>query len=104
MSRYPGTVTNPIRKPKIYFITDGEFIKIGITSGSLRTKISVIKAHNPRNLEVLFVIDDEDEDMVELEKTLHRRFENCNIGGEWFSAAPELLEFIKQSKTWGWSK
>lgn len=74
----------------IYFIQDtvNKFIKIGKTVG-LNNRLSSTQVGNPNILVCLNVIENEVDDSV-----YHERFKHCHHRAEWFSPAPDLMEFI----------
>jgi hypothetical protein len=72
-----------------YFIRDGEAIKIG-ASYDARWRLSSLQVGNPRPLVVLCAVLD----TILSEEAAHKKFDHLRIQGEWFHAAPELLEFI----------
>lgn len=74
-------------KPKY---RDGPF-KIGI-SNSLEKRLEALQTAHYEELEVLIVL--ETENPRELEKSLHKRFRNYRIRGEWFAANRELYEAL----------
>lgn len=75
----------------IYFVSDGEAVKIGRTSNLIdrmrnmqvghRTPLSLLAAgHGPRMLE----------------KEIHRRFRHLRLDREWFSMGEDLKKFIER--------
>lgn len=69
----------------VYFITDGEYVKIGI-SNSLSLRISHLQIGNPRELKPLHIIPVSDlKEALALEKDLHNYFSKKKVRGEWFS-------------------
>jgi len=42
-----------IKKDKVYFISDGEYIKIGFTQGSVYSRLKQLNTGNKNNLMVL---------------------------------------------------
>lgn len=68
----------------IYFISDGEYTKIGITY-SLESRLPTLQNANARKLVVLHVIDcDTDVYASAMESALHRHFKDYRAIGEWF--------------------
>lgn len=96
--RLAGFVLTPPPKSLVYFIESqpSGAIKIGY-SGSLRQAEQRRKAlqiaRHPETLRIKAVIDGD----LKFEDELQCRFEAHNLGGEWFSPHPELLEFIAAS-------
>lgn len=74
---------------RVYFITDGELIKIGY-SGAPEVRLSDLQTHSGRELEILKTIPGTYED----ERRLHTQFSHLRVRGEWFQSDPELLDFI----------
>lgn len=69
----------------VYFITDGEFIKIGIAS-DLDRRLSQLQTGNPRELRVLYIIECHDmSEARSLETYLHQRLRDCCVLNEWFT-------------------
>ena len=83
----------------IYFIRtdnpDVDRIKIGFTTQDLRSRLSQINAGSPVKLRVVATIDGDRNKETEL----HNMFKSLHIKGEWFTAAPELIEFINHQGT-----
>lgn len=79
---------------KVYFITDGEHIKIGYTSGSVHRRLNQLKTGSPCQLYLLGYIDGS----KETEHELHTRFEKYRVrmNGEWFRGEDDLIEYINE--------
>jgi hypothetical protein len=88
----PGTAPG-----EVYFITDGDAIKIG-WSGAPKVRIKDLQATNPRPLRILLSIQAHPYD----ERILHARFAHLRLTGEWFRSEPELTDFIETARTWPW--
>ena len=73
----------------VYFIRQGEFIKIGFTE-SPRNRLSQLQTANPTNLEVLLIIDGE----RDLEAKYHKLFKDHAHRGEWCFDCPHIQEHI----------
>ena len=73
----------------VYFIRQGEFIKIGFTESPLN-RLSQLQTANPNNLEVLLIIDGG----RELEVKYHELFKEHIYRGEWFFDCPEIQKPI----------
>lgn len=65
----------------IYFVTDGEYLKIGYTDNDVESRISALQIGNARKLKLIGVIDGNRDD----EATLHYVFRGLRVSGEWFS-------------------
>ena len=78
----------------VYFIADGEFVKIGKANDVNQRKLS-LETGNPRDLVILGTIScDSEVESYSLEKKLHHHFEPWNHRGEWFIIGPQILDFI----------
>lgn len=76
----------------IYFVSDGEFIKIG-SAASLPNRIKQLQTGNPRKLKAVFVINVEKQSkLIRLEKELHEKFKEYRVNGEWFKLDEEYIE------------
>jgi hypothetical protein len=85
---------HPRREPTpilagVYFIRSGELIKIGM-SADVCGRMAALRTMSPLPLELLAVASGGRPE----EASLHQRFAHLRQHGEWFSAVPELLEFI----------
>lgn len=68
----------------VYFITDGEYIKIGIAS-SLPNRVRQLQTGNARRLKALYIIPQKNQkDSLNIEKAMHEYFYNKRMSGEWF--------------------
>jgi hypothetical protein len=77
----------------IYFIqenNDGEFIKIGVTSRDVKSRLCAMQTGNPRELELVSVI----KGMYDVERTLHKKFAKHRHKGEWFRYHQDIKDFI----------
>jgi len=74
---------------KIYFMSDGEAIKIGRTDRSVDARRREHQTGNPKALTTLITIPRASEPRV-LE-----RFKRYHIRGEWYQMAPEIMDFIQ---------
>jgi len=79
----------------VYFIRAGVNgpVKIGVTR-NLKHRLEILGAGNHHELKCLHTIDG----TVELERAMHRRFEQQHIRGEWFRYEGELRSFIRASR------
>lgn len=69
----------------VYFISDGEYIKIGQTT-NLKKRLGGLQCANARRLTVLHTIESEDVDYIaNLEYNLHNIFSEYRVVGEWFN-------------------
>lgn len=68
----------------VYFVTDGQYIKIGVAA-SLPNRIKQLQTGNPRRIKAIYVIKaDTQRDSLRIENELHKAFKNNHILGEWF--------------------
>ena len=74
----------------IYFIKDGEHIKIGFSKNPDKRFID-IQVSSPRKLKLLGII----KGGRGLEQMIHSKFNHLRVQGEWFKSAPEILNFMK---------
>lgn len=86
------------RKPRtwgapsvVYFIRCAEAarIKIGTTT-NLERRLASIQAGTPLRIELLVTLTGDSR----IEKKIHAQFAHLRVHGEWFEAAPDLLEYI----------
>jgi hypothetical protein len=77
---------------QIYFLSDGEHIKIGFTTNWDRRQ-KAFKTYAARPLHLLALHPGTMND----EKRLHRKFRDFRAGGEWFHQSPELLGYINET-------
>ena len=76
-----------------YFVRRGDLIKIG-HSAVPKDRMTALQCNFPEPLEVLAIVSNTFID----EPTAHKKFDHLRVRGEWFRAAPDLLEFITQVK------
>ncbi len=81
----------------LYFVQQGKSgpIKIGITRGSMQTRLGDLQVGNPCTLRCLATMDGGDS----LENLLHMKFHTLHLRGEWFRPKKPLIEFIRQNGT-----
>lgn len=79
----------------VYFITDGEFIKIGKSENPIE-RMRTMQTGNARELKMLAIYQCYDE---ELEGYIHKRFSHDRVRGEWFRPSKELFSFMNYSVT-----
>jgi len=77
----------------IYFIKANDRVKIGYADDP-KSRIQSIQTSSPYKLEVLLIIDGS----YEVERDLHKSFQEFRITGEWFEFAEGLVSFIKENR------
>lgn len=76
----------------VYFITDGEYVKIGIAA-SLPNRVKQIQTGNPRRLRAMYIIDAENQkEALSIEADLHKYFKSKQCIGEWFAICDEEIK------------
>lgn len=74
----------------IYFIFDGEFVKIGYTQKHLEERLRPYRNYNPREYTVLGTMPGSEKE----EKALQKAFRTGRIADtEWFAAEEKLIAF-----------
>ena len=77
--------------PRVYFIAVGdEAIKIGVAQ-NVEARMASLQTGNHEKLRLIGSIPGD----VTTEKKFHRVFAKYHVHGEWFKAAPPLLQFIE---------
>jgi hypothetical protein len=77
----------------IYFISDGEYIKIGYAYNA-HLRLSTMQSGNARKLDIIGMHKGNTKD----ESRLHRNFKHLHYNGEWFNHSPEILDYITKNK------
>lgn len=81
----------PFPKSNVYFISDGEFVKIGKADDPDK-RFSSIKTSNPKPLKLLYTMKGDGK----LESFLHELFADYWVRGEWFRVDGNLKEFLRR--------
>ncbi|MEG3877644.1 GIY-YIG nuclease family protein [Microcoleus sp. herbarium7] len=86
-----NSAVEPTQQYWIYFILDdrNNAIKIGYSKNPLQ-RLSELQTGNSTRLRLIKTI----EGGITVERKLHTKFKNLRIGGEWFQASQELMQFI----------
>ena len=82
----------------IYFILnyDSQAVKIGIAK-NVKRRLASLQTSSPSKLELLGIIKTKSVNNArKIEKSLHEKFAENRIRGEWFKTNVELLDYIKQ--------
>lgn len=74
----------------LYFITDGEYIKIGVAI-NVKNRLDNMQVGNVRKLTLLAVCEYGEE----LEAIYHQKFKEEHIRGEWFRLSDKIWEEIE---------
>lgn len=80
----------------VYFVSDGQFVKIGWTA-DWRQRMTTIQSANPNKLQILAVC----RGSTYRELALHRRFEKHHTQGEWHRLDQEIRDYIADIGTKG---
>lgn len=74
--------------PCVYFITDGQYVKIGKTD-NIESRMKSLQTGNPKKLTLIDVIPTKEPHLVEW--GLHQRYAKQHIMGEWYDILDEIL-------------
>lgn len=80
---------------RLYFITDGEFVKMGIVT-SPKSRLESLQVGNPRDLKLLYA--GRTSNARHQENHLHKKFKHLHVRGEWFRYTDEIDKQIAQYK------
>lgn len=81
-------------KAYVYFISDGEYIKIG-KANSIKNRIKSLQTGNARKLFVKFILPCEGEFVAKLlEGELHEYYASKRLEGEWFDIMNEVDDTV----------
>jgi len=83
-------------KSKIYFISDGMYIKIG-KANNVAKRIEQLQFGNARLLITVGCMYGG----IKKEKELHKMFKQHHISGEWFRSVSEIISFAKMNNVEG---
>lgn len=76
-----------IPRTSVYLITDGQYVKIGKTSGNPIVRLKALQTGNPRPLRLLAVCMNPTLDAFVIERYLHEEFKQYHVNGEWYDLA-----------------
>lgn len=76
------------KKSCVYFITDGQYVKIGQTD-NIEKRMKSLQTGNPKKLSLIHVIPTDEPNLIEW--GLHKRYEKQRVRGEWFDILGEVL-------------
>lgn len=79
---------------RIYFVSDGYAVKIGF-SAVITERMKALRSGSPRPLFLLTSIEGGEAE----EAAMHAWFAHLRLHGEWFRAAPELVDFADALET-----
>lgn len=75
----------------IYFISDGEFVKIGYTAGEPSKRLKSLQTGHPKSLKLLKSVPGDSE----TERECHHALAQYRVSGEWFQLCKPVQSFIK---------
>lgn len=78
----------------IYFLSDGEYVKIGF-SDNVTKRISQIQTANPKDLSVELIIDGD----YAFEQKIHNDLKEFSVKGEWFYYSDSVKKYIDKLKS-----
>lgn len=78
----------------VYFIQQGEYVKVG-RAVDVPQRLDAFNIGSPLELSLLVAVPAH----ADLEGAIHARFEHLRQKGEWFTAGPDLMEFISRLQT-----
>ena len=80
----------------VYFISDGNYIKIGVATDLLR-RLASLQTGNPNKLEVKCIIEFESKREASYQESrIHRYFKSKHHFGEWFDLSDEDILLVQQ--------
>lgn len=74
----------------VYFISDGEFVKIGVASDP-EQRIKALQTSTPHPLELLCTLEGD----YPLERKLHTMFADYRASGEWFKLNARIMDVVE---------
>lgn len=74
----------------VYFVADGELVKIGWTKKTAAERMVNLQSGNPRPLVLVATMPGN----LAVEEALHDHFADFRVTGEWFRTEPLLVEFM----------
>lgn len=80
------------RSRVVYFLAAGPFVKIGFTGRSVQSRIDQMKTGCPYEIHLLATIPGD----YKKERELHQKFDQHRAHLEWFFAADEIINYIKE--------
>lgn len=93
-----GKVNNRLSRSEnsgVYFITDGNFVKIGI-SHYIPKRMIALQTANPNKLKIICRIPCRRDEARILETELHSSFMGSLHRGEWYKLTAEIMAFINK--------
>ena len=83
---------------QVYFITDGQLVKIGFAKKPLN-RIAALQTASSKPLSLLARM----RGSYQLEHFIHTKFKHLNERGEWFRLTTSLVHFINNVASWKYS-
>lgn len=78
----------------VYFMRVGDWIKIGHARNVTR-RVTEVQVHCPLDVTLLVSVAGD----ATMERIVQRKFQSFRCRGEWYQAAPEIIEFVEQLKS-----
>lgn len=79
----------------VYFISDGEYVKIGHTTSSVLKRLKALQTGHPKALEIIKIIPGR----FDLEQKIHSDLAEYRCEGEWFLFTQFVREYIDSIQT-----
>ena len=80
--------SNKNRFGKIYAIACGQYVKVGMTYGSVKKRMESLQIGSPIHMKVLFETSVDERQIGattgEIESAIHKKLEAVRVRGEWF--------------------
>ena len=97
----PGVVCDENPKAYVYFMTDGEFVKIGVAENPTKRAVE-IQTGSPREISVICAIPCKTKNAAfNLENKLHSVYGFARVRGEWFNIK-KLIDKVIFSRYYKW--
>ena len=83
------------KNTEVYFIWDGEMMKIGLTTKGAKKRIKQLQTGSSRQLEIFRTV--KTDRPFELESHLHKMFGERRVNGEWFAVSKKEISILVDS-------
>lgn len=94
---YAGKPIEP-RLYTVYLLSDGQYCRIGMSSGEMDKQIKAMQIANPRDITVLAIsrgLDKKASSVIQAE--LHKKYAQLRLRGEWFELDQDHIQVITQT-------